>query len=645
MSVIHNNICAVDTALDKLKQQVDDLHFNTRNIAEQTGQNSIHASQINSLARTIDSLSVTSKTHPVLQADRIAALLSAIPYAALEPDDPSNPLSAHTADLLWLLAAKAAVQTSGAVLNVLLEQIIKLNGEISYWEDVLSSRFNIGFYTLQTLPVRVWHKTSSAFIASAHEDITSSPAPLRETWMGFYNSVRGCLRQPWQFLPKTMLLSPLLASRSGIYRKRDSLREMKDLNAVGIGILMKECISQHITREYVDDRLSGHFDGLWRDEVSRSVALMASFLEQPQEKNNPQLRKNLISETDESIASRQLHRGAHHACQPPAVVIERLRHIHENLLPKHLTLSARTITNSGRPPRIVRYWLPITVAIFSTSTVFKFLADRHREIIRWVVDIGSTTVQFWNNWVVHPIQRLIRTIRHDENSEIALMSRNSLEADRASLERMVVDFTLDQRESQIGNPDINTNAITEKVREGDLTPVLRAYEKDLRNPFIGTIKGDLVRALLIQIQKTKVDVEIAIGGIDSLLKSQELVFGFVGLTPGIMVSYAFLRWICGIFSPRQGLKVGRKDEFRHAMRNVHRTATSSLTAVGLSAYKDLGLLICDSEVLLQKAKMILKGADLRAFQEDVGDLVDQNRSGKQLDVVARMGWVYSKWLQ
>ncbi len=64
-----------------------------------------------------------------------------------------------------------------------------------------------------------------------------------------------------------------------------------------------------------------------------------------------------------------------------------------------------------------------------------------------------------------------------------------------------------------------------RIREGDLTPVLRAYEQDLKRPFMGTIRGNLVRALLIQIQKTKVDVEVAIGGIDSILKSQELVFG------------------------------------------------------------------------------------------------------------------------
>ena len=44
---------------------------------------------------------------------------------------------------------------------------------------------------------------------------------------------------------------------------------------------------------------------------------------------------------------------------------------------------------------------------------------------------------------------------------------------------------------------------------------------------MGTIRGNLVRALLIQVQKTKVDVELAVSGIDALLKSQELVFGYM----------------------------------------------------------------------------------------------------------------------
>lgn len=70
-----------------------------------------------------------------------------------------------------------------------------------------------------------------------------------------------------------------------------------------------------------------------------------------------------------------------------------------------------------------------------------------------------------------------------------------------------------------------------------------------------------------------------------------------------------------------------------------------MTAVGISAYRDYGLLICDAEVLLQKARLVIEGPDIRAFQADVDDLVDEDKPGKRLDVIARMSWMYSKWLQ
>ena len=95
---------------------------------------------------------------------------------------------------------------------------------------------------------------------------------------------------------------------------------------------------------------------------------------------------------------------------------------------------------------------------------------------------------------------------------------------------------------------------------------------------MGTVRGDLVRALLIQIQKTKVDVELAVSGIDALLKSQELVFGwilpiierstvrmadadtrFVGLAPGILVSLSVSRWLAEVFAGRKEKLQGRKQ--------------------------------------------------------------------------------------
>lgn len=126
--------------------------------------------------------------------------------------------------------------------------------------------------------------------------------------------------------------------------------------------------------------------------------------------------------------------------------------------------------------------------------------------------------------MLEPTRRLIGTIRHDEKSQVSIMSEKSLEGDQASLERMVIDFAVDNPDGPLLD-DTQIADVKANVQEGDLTPVLKAYEKDLQSPIYGSLRGNLVRALLIQIQKTKVDVEVAMGGIDSLLKSQELVFG------------------------------------------------------------------------------------------------------------------------
>ena len=150
--------------------------------------------------------------------------------------------------------------------------------------------------------------------------------------------------------------------------------------------------------------------------------------------------------------------------------------------------------------------------------------SRRVAILTWIREFGSTVFDFWTNWIVDPSLRLLGTIRHDESGQISIMSKMSLEGDQASLERMVVDFAADDAGGAPLSPADLEN-VRRGVHQGDLTTVLKAYERDLHNPLYGTVRGNLIRALLIQVQKTKVDVEVAMGGIDSLLKSQELVFG------------------------------------------------------------------------------------------------------------------------
>lgn len=46
--------------------------------------------------------------------------------------------------------------------------------------------------------------------------------------------------------------------------------------------------------------------------------------------------------------------------------------------------------------------------------------------------------------------------------------------------------------------------LSDQIRQGDLTSVLKIYEGDIKSPLRSAIGGTLIRSLLIQVQKAKV---------------------------------------------------------------------------------------------------------------------------------------------
>ncbi|KAL4758421.1 NCA2 family protein [Aspergillus foveolatus] len=551
----------------------------------------------------------------------------------------------HLTDLSWLISAKTFIQTVVAALKVFSNNVLSINEEIRYWENVLQFEWGVGLYAVQFSPLRLWRQC----IRSGHghdNDITSrrdTDVPVAKTrvdstmWSRIHSLTRQCV-SPALCSHKVGLFPSLSASKLEIQRRRKKLNMMREFNASAVGLLFEQCLSFEALFQTANGRST---NGDLSRRVRASVGLLGLIL-----------RSNGYEVDVLEHASNFAEINSDGSCAPldssgidlrdPQNILQELIYILTDVLPRYEHVTAKGITEAGRPSAAVRYWLPLSLAMISATTSFKVAKHLGPVLAESITDLGVTAFDFWKNWVVDPMRKLVRTIRHDEKSEIALMSKNSLETDRASLERMVVDFVLD-RGAQ--NNNSSTDMIAEKVREGDLTPVLLAYEKDLRSPFMGTVRGDLIRALLIQIQKTKVDVEVAMSGIDSLLKSQELVFGFVGLTPGLLISYSLVRWFLGLLGSRRGFRMGRRqDDLRYALRKIHRIlSTSSLTGDGRLSCKDHGLLICDVEILLKKGRTMLKGEDLRSFQEDASDLINVNEAAKQLQIVQRMAWTYSKW--
>lgn len=548
--------------------------------------------------------------------------------------------AAYEEQLSWLLAYKATAQVYGHVVNRLLDETVALTDQSWYWDGVLSSRFTIVYYGVQTLPLRAhdWLSTIWSGVKQKRRIgsiATSSRDAVTSTWHEFYELINQVVRERRIVNMRTSVLSPIAQLRSELRQKQDHLLEARTNGANILGMVVDQGLlnatsdlpSVAATRTSIND---------WKSDMLRSNHVLSCMLAQGATTINASLSQPPQQSVDQILGT--------------------LVTLLNTTIPAHSSRVSSSMRAHGRPSAVIRYWPAAAVAILSSSTVLRILLNRKAEVTAWIRDLGTTVLDFWRNWVIEPTRKVIATIRHDEGSEVSIMSKRSLQGDRDSLERMVVDFAIDNpaNATDTGSPLTGDEiaAIRSKIREGDLTPVLKAYEKDLVKPFSGTIRGNLIRALLIQIQKTKVDVEVAMGGIDALLKSQELVFGFVGLTPGLLVMIALGRWLRQASAGRKALRRDRKQGVMiRQLRNIDRLLCGSTghdrpgNGVNQLDHQSYGLLLCEVHVLSQQARRMMPDQTYREFAQDLEQLFNI-KSGieKQSRVVARIRWAYARWL-
>ncbi|KAF2097378.1 NCA2-domain-containing protein [Rhizodiscina lignyota] len=573
-----------------------------------------------------------------------------------EAQDTSSP---YERDLEWVLMSKATTQIYGQLLNLILEQTIPLSYDIDYWDSVLNSYRYSALYSIQTSPLRLWDFGQEVYRdVRQRAGVQGITEGVEGSWRQFYALVRDVVRERSVEDVRRRVVSPLARVRTECRKKRDALRRIRSMNANALGVLLGEGLSNRtmhekgiatpMTPEFgVSDEDFDERRDKWRGTIVKSIALMDAVLANVNEEGMT------VDAFDPAVGAAtdddRFYRSSDASISSlgPQEVAERLHLLLETRLPNYQASFEEQVKIHGRPSRLIRYWFPATVLLLSSGTILRILVNRKEEILTWVRDFGVTVRDFWANWVVEPARKIIGTIRHDEGSEISIMSKRSLEGDRESLERMVVDFAVQHPENGSLN-EAQIADIRSKVKEGDLTPVLKAYEKDMQSPFFGVVRGNLIRTLLIQVQKTKVDVEVAMGGVDELLKSQELLFGFIGLTPGLLVCIGTIRWLNSTFGNRKTTQSGRQTgKLLHGIRNIDRVLTSAIpTDFGELMYKDQGLLLCDVHLLRQDAGKVMPKQIYRDFLEDVDELVDV-RIGvkKQQKIVKRIRWAYAKWIQ
>ncbi|KAI1210015.1 ATP synthase regulation protein NCA2 [Annulohypoxylon truncatum] len=661
MSLVADQVRRLDAQLDRVPLSHLTSYDATRASID------LDSPRVKDLLKIIKSLSAGSGSQSVLPARQVQTLLSQSNLLSEHGEEISA--NQYEAELEWILVSKATVQTYGIILDTLLDQIIPLSDHIWYWDDVVSSPTYSSFYMVQTSPIRLWawtrdiyHDSKIRFQQFATGDASISgfehgshaeaiQNSITQRWRQFYGIVRETIRERSLLNIHRTIMSPVALCRSEARKKQVKLKRLREMTSSGLGVLIDEGLvfnSNGSDDGKSDMILSANQE--WKGVVERSVALMDMVLKDVLALNvgvadfEDRVFAGVEEDPELSIQAEE------DEITRPAIVAKRIQDLLDTHLPEHLSAAERLVAENGRPSRLVRYWLPATVLLFSSTTILRILVNKNQEIIHWIRDLGVTVRDFWFNWIIDPVRKVIGTIRHDANSEIAIMSRDSLQADKESLERMVVDFALDKPSAATGASSLSESQVAEiraKVREGDVTPILRAYEKDLRSPFRGTVRGDLVRTLLIQVQKTKVDIEVAMSGIDALLRSQELVFGFVGLTPGILVSVGVVQYLRGVLGSKRGFRETRRaGKCVRVLRNIDRILSEATpTPNNLLSYKDHGLLVCEVHVLRRLAQSLIPADIEKDFLEDLDDLANLKGIQSQLRALDRIRWAYSKWLR
>jgi nuclear-control-of-ATPase protein 2 len=541
--------------------------------------------------------------------------------------------------------------SSGILIQIsktLIDSTLDTLNEINYYDNILTKRYSIILYFIQTLPINIYDflkKVKNINVKSIDSNVNNIDKSLiikipewipefsKRTYTILLNyfkitynlinkSIEDFIQSPTAFLLekradsksifKTFWNStfklPYYYSKFQIEQKRKKLMNFQKDNITKLGYLLTNVPNYKILED-------NHID------IDVSVIINVSKLINNDDFKNS---NNLNNFKIDSLIK---------------LIDVDLPNFHESIL--------KIEELNFKPSTLTRNWpiyIPISLLIISyipstLRNINLLITDSkvRNELYLYLKDIGDyiidTIESFWNNWILNPINNILKTIRHDNNSKIALMTQQSLESDLKSLERMVIDYALDSKE--ITSSEINQ--LQESVKSGDLTIVMNNYEKDLKNPIKSIIIGDMLRNIMIQIQKTKVDGSLALNGVDQILKSQELVFGFVAASPSLFILWifknSFMSWYNGEkYNSNKKLhmneikgrickSLGIIERLIDIMVINNRKINKKIEEIDY--YKN-GLLFIEIKNLKRLAIEILPQFVYSNFNNDIEELIDQN---------------------
>ncbi|XP_024360120.1 protein DGS1, mitochondrial isoform X2 [Physcomitrium patens] len=192
-----------------------------------------------------------------------------------------------------------------------------------------------------------------------------------------------------------------------------------------------------------------------------------------------------------------------------------------------------------RPRKVVRNWIQYTGGALGLGIVSSWLFRHSRlggssDLDQWTKESVQAASSFLEEHVQQPLQSIRDDLfdtfhkRHRVGHELG-----DVQLTAESLHRMLKEFVAQTK----------GNAAAENSSEQQLMELMMSrYETELTHPVRNIFGGELARALLIQVQKLKLDVETAMLDLNQILRANEINFAVLAAMPAFLVAL-FVGWL------------------------------------------------------------------------------------------------------
>ncbi|KAF9576096.1 Nuclear control of ATPase protein 2 [Mortierella alpina] len=454
----------------------------------------------------------------------------------------------QTSTMEHLFLAKCTVAVYLNLLDIILNATLPLSNEIEYWQSLRDSPTWRLLYIVQTSPHRLFSLTRSVVVSTRdHLDSLIETAEDKERRTRLLQMIQYFP----EFLKKHLISQPVsfpVAIHYEISSHRKQLQRIKEYQAECLGLLAEQGLN--LNAEHLEDlgspsSSSVSFAGentqraekFVQDQISRTVCLMERVLDKASKDTH-----HLTDPQQQKVPSRNAARsltmlGNLHGVTnlSNTEMLEHLKDLIQIQIPRYVEETENQAKKFHRPSWLTRIWIPALVGYFALKYGLRYVSEHRADLDEFLEEAWDTAKRFVTDWVWEPSMRVMAIIRHsDDQGSLQMLGNESLKSDIASLERMVLDFG--KEHYRMGQEDLA--ALSQAVHNGDISVVMRAYEQELKTPLKGAVAGHLVQTLLIQVQKTKVDVEVAMAALDKLLKANELNFAFLAVGPSLLLLWA-----------------------------------------------------------------------------------------------------------